>query len=219
MIKNGDSATPSDALMPGDYLSGPKCASEPLETSKSHAAQTALRQLSEQLQRLLSVRMLNKECHGPSMSSSIMQNPSSTQDRNIHNKVLNDLRELLTQIPQKASNQQISAELSKLEEKIAPDRKQLEKEIQSLQEHAKWDTFTIAFYGETNAGKSTTIETLRMVLGEETKSQSRRKFREIQDRDGLSTSTLTSLELQTSNAKNQLELLPCRIPDDRKDVS
>ncbi len=76
-----------------------------------------------------------------------MHNPSSTQDRNIHTKVLSDVRDLLTQIPQKASNQQLSAAMGKLEEMIAPVRKDLDEGIQSLQAHAKWDTFTIAFYG------------------------------------------------------------------------
>ena len=144
-----------------------------------------------------------------------MQNPSSTQDRNIHNRVLNDVRDLLTKIPQKALNQQLSAAMSKLEEMIAPARKDLDEGIQSLQKHAKWDTFTIAFYGETNAGKSTIIETLRMVLGEETKNQSRQKFREFQDREELSMSALTSLQMQISNTKDQLQQLPDQIEEQK----
>ncbi len=45
-------------------------------------------------------------------------------------------------------------------------RQKLNKNIESLQKNAEWDTFTIAFYGETNAGKSTVIETLRILLNE-----------------------------------------------------
>lgn len=41
---------------------------------------------------------------------------------------------------------------------------------------AEFDTFTIAFYGETNAGKSTIIESLRIYFGESTKQDSRAKF-------------------------------------------
>lgn len=144
-----------------------------------------------------------------------MQNPNSTQDRHIHTKVLNDVRDLLTRLPQKASNHQLSEAMTKLEEMLAPVRKDLDDAIQSLQAHAKWDTFTIAFYGETNAGKSTTIETLRMVLGEETKNQARQKFREIQERDGLSMSALTSLQMQISDAKKQLEQLPEQIKEQK----
>ncbi|MDD5022035.1 MAG: ATP-binding protein, partial [Endomicrobiaceae bacterium] len=48
-----------------------------------------------------------------------------------------------------------------------------------LEQDSDWDTFTIAFYGETNAGKSTIIETLRLVLQEKTKLQEQQKFHEI----------------------------------------
>ncbi|MGX3098154.1 hypothetical protein [Helicobacter sp. 23-1046] len=41
---------------------------------------------------------------------------------------------------------------------------------------AEFNTFTIAFYGETNAGKSTIIESLRIYFGESTKQDSRAKF-------------------------------------------
>ena len=37
----------------------------------------------------------------------------------------------------------------------------LEKELKELKENSEWDIFTMAFYGETNAGKSTLIETLK----------------------------------------------------------
>lgn len=144
-----------------------------------------------------------------------MQNQDSIQDRHLHTKVLIDIRELLTRLPQKASNPQLSEAMVKLEEMIAPARKDLNDDIQSLQAHAKWDTFTIAFYGETNAGKSTIIETLRLALGEETKNQARQKFREIQERGGLSMSALTSLQMQISDAKKQLEQLPEQIKEQK----
>ncbi len=41
-----------------------------------------------------------------------------------------------------------------------------------LEQHAEWDKFTLAFFGETNAGKSTIIESLRILFNEE----SREKF-------------------------------------------
>lgn len=36
------------------------------------------------------------------------------------------------------------------------------KELESLKNNEEWENFTIAFYGETNAGKSTLIECLRL---------------------------------------------------------
>lgn len=35
-----------------------------------------------------------------------------------------------------------------------------------LEHHAEWDKFTLAFFGETNAGKSTIIESLRILFNE-----------------------------------------------------
>lgn len=40
-----------------------------------------------------------------------------------------------------------------------------------LQQHAEWDKFTLAFFGETNAGKSTIIESLRILFDEKTRRQ------------------------------------------------
>lgn len=40
-------------------------------------------------------------------------------------------------------------------------------ELKTLNDHAEWDKFTISFFGETNAGKSTIIESLRILFKEE----------------------------------------------------
>ncbi|WP_182057633.1 hypothetical protein [Pantoea sp. ME81] len=52
-----------------------------------------------------------------------------------------------------------------------------------LQRHAEWDKFTLAFFGETNAGKSTIIESLRIVFDE----TSRRQFLKKNQNDLLKT--------------------------------
>ncbi|MFP6166226.1 hypothetical protein ACLGBX_01965 [Helicobacter pylori] len=40
------------------------------------------------------------------------------------------------------------------------------KELESLKKNEEWEKFTIAFYGETGAGKSTLIECLRLFFKE-----------------------------------------------------
>ncbi|WP_187169500.1 hypothetical protein [Enterococcus faecium] len=50
--------------------------------------------------------------------------------------------------------------------------------IKSLEENSEWDTFTVAFYGETNAGKSTLIESLRILLKEKKKLEEHQIFRD-----------------------------------------
>lgn len=44
-------------------------------------------------------------------------------------------------------------------------------EIAHLEKHADWQNFTVAFFGETNAGKSTIIESLRIIMEEQTRSE------------------------------------------------
>ncbi len=54
---------------------------------------------------------------------------------------------------------------------------ELTQQLESLEKNAEWDTYTIAFYGETNAGKSTIIEALRILLAEENKKAEQEKFK------------------------------------------
>lgn len=58
-------------------------------------------------------------------------------------------------------------------------QKDLDSKLDSLNQDAEWDIFTIAFYGETNAGKSTLIEALRIYFGEKTKMDSWNEFKNI----------------------------------------
>lgn len=44
-------------------------------------------------------------------------------------------------------------------------------ELKLLEEHAEWDNFTMAFFGETNAGKSTIIESLRILFNEQSRQE------------------------------------------------
>lgn len=46
-------------------------------------------------------------------------------------------------------------------------RQRFRDDLQLLEKHAEWDKLTVAFFGETNAGKSTIIESLRILLEEE----------------------------------------------------
>lgn len=45
------------------------------------------------------------------------------------------------------------------------------KEIERLEKSSEWDKFCIAFFGETNAGKSTIIESLRIIYNEESRRE------------------------------------------------
>ncbi len=51
------------------------------------------------------------------------------------------------------------------------------KELESLKNNEEWENFTIAFYGETGAGKSTLIECLRLFFKEQSKRDQQERFR------------------------------------------
>lgn len=57
--------------------------------------------------------------------------------------------------------------------------------LAELEKNAEWNTFTIAFYGETGAGKSTLVETLRIVLQEAGKVASQQAFLKLRDSHAL----------------------------------
>ncbi|RVZ68372.1 GTPase [Helicobacter pylori] len=58
------------------------------------------------------------------------------------------------------------------------ERKSL-KELESLKNNEEWENFTIAFYGETGAGKSTLIECLRMFFKEQSKINQQERFKQL----------------------------------------
>ncbi|GAA8881846.1 hypothetical protein VN0909_06100 [Helicobacter pylori] len=53
------------------------------------------------------------------------------------------------------------------------------KELESLKNNEEWENFTIAFYGETGAGKSTLIECLRLFFKEPGKMDQQERFKRI----------------------------------------
>ncbi|WP_120976132.1 GTPase [Helicobacter pylori] len=72
----------------------------------------------------------------------------------------------------KKSNQEALEVFQKLESESL-------KELESLKNNEEWENFTIAFYGETNAGKSTLIECLRLFFKERSKMDQQECFRQL----------------------------------------
>lgn len=120
-----------------------------------------------------------------------------------------------------------------LEGAIASSRTLLEKfrektneDIRELRELAEWDTFTIAFYGETNAGKSTLIETLRILLGDGEKIAMQHQFKVLAkdlhvDPDSLAAleKSIQQLELQLTEIQDQAELLEQKLQGEEQQQS
>lgn len=66
-------------------------------------------------------------------------------------------------------------ELEAINSTLASMNESFKKEIEKLEGSSEWDKFCIAFFGETNAGKSTIIESLRIIYDEETRRQEKLK--------------------------------------------
>lgn len=77
------------------------------------------------------------------------------------------------------------------------------KEINELEQTSEWDKLCISFFGETNAGKSTLIESLRIIYNEESRLQkilaNKQKTQEALDENNKAYSTLVE---QTENIKD-----------------
>ncbi|BAW65664.1 ancestral polypeptide [Helicobacter pylori] len=73
--------------------------------------------------------------------------------------------------------------LRKFNQKALEKFKNLEseslKELESLKNNEEWEKFTIAFYGETGAGKSTLIECLRLFFKEPGKMDQQERFKRL----------------------------------------
>jgi energy-coupling factor transporter ATP-binding protein EcfA2 len=80
----------------------------------------------------------------------------------------------------------------------------LSAQLKALEQNAEWNTFTIAVYGETGAGKSTLIETLRILLNEPTKVAHQQAFRELHNKYALSEASLQRLQSAIEQTDVQL---------------
>lgn len=60
-------------------------------------------------------------------------------------------------------------ELNKIKQTLKSMNDDFKCEIFNLQASSEWDKFCISFFGETNAGKSTIIESLRIIYDEESR--------------------------------------------------
>ena len=71
----------------------------------------------------------------------------------------------------KVEHKEGKKELTNIMERLRDIQTRFDGELDLLEQHAEWDKFTMAFFGETNAGKSTILESLRILFKEESRQQ------------------------------------------------
>lgn len=114
------------------------------------------------------------------MNEHIIQNPHQIYDfiDNTVNKILSDL-------DKKSENEAVQGSKERVLKIVSSFKNQtLDNAISELKKNSEWDKLVIAFYGETNAGKSTLIEALRIYLGEIVKTKNMSKFNELKQKFG-----------------------------------
>jgi energy-coupling factor transporter ATP-binding protein EcfA2 len=111
----------------------------------------------------------------------------------LYDSVLGEIEELIKKLEIESNHDRIDDAMKQVRDLVAPIHLDLKERIYALQRHVRWDKFTIAFYGETNAGKSTIIETLRIILQERTKVEDRKAFRAKEAEFGISEAAMAEL--------------------------
>ena len=109
--------------------------------------------------------------------------------RGIYDEVQTQTDGVLRLLEQPAKNLDLSDAVETARDIFLNLKTETDRTLQQLNNNAEWDAFTVALYGETNAGKSTIIETLRILLGEKSKIEQQRKFNEVRTRNGIDVDT------------------------------
>lgn len=101
-----------------------------------------------------------------------------------YNKLLELVEKVISALAEDTYDDKLSGTQNAARQALLTIEQTLRKSIGELRRNAEWDTFTLAFYGETNAGKSTLIECLRILLNESGKVKQRHKFRSLHQQLG-----------------------------------
>ena len=121
--------------------------------------------------------------------------------------IYDDLKEKISDLIAKiVKNEQVldtnlvGEKLNESKQILSFQQKEIERKIDELKSNSEWDYFTIAFFGETNAGKSTLIEVLRLLFAEKTKSELQAKFNALKNEFSLDEEAYSQLK----NADNEI---------------
>lgn len=99
------------------------------------------------------------------------------------------------------SGEEENAELDYVRKTLTQLNSEFKTEIDRLENSSEWDRFCMAFFGETNAGKSTIIEALRIVYDEESRRE------EINSQNDMIKSALSEEEKDYSELVQELARL------------
>jgi len=94
----------------------------------------------------------------------------------IYTVILDEVNKLLESFEKQERDEEIVKAQEEALKKLNEFRREIQDSLLQLEKNSEWNIFVMAFYGETNAGKSTLIETLRILLSEPEKMRERQEF-------------------------------------------
>lgn len=115
----------------------------------------------------------------------------------IYTDVLDQIHGTFSALDQNVYQDQSRGEHGTAKRVLGDIEQVLHQRVTDLGHNAEWNTFTVAFYGEANAGKSTLVECLRILLKESSNVEQRQHFRALQKQFGLYEHDLNLLEQQS----------------------
>lgn len=97
----------------------------------------------------------------------------STQDFNrLYRDVSENMAAAMAEVSKlTVSNKEGQERLDHIAHTLTEMQSGFDVELEFLEANAEWEKFTMAFFGETNAGKSTIIESLRILFNESSRQQ------------------------------------------------
>ena len=131
----------------------------------------------------------------------------------IYSAILGEVENLFSKIMGgHHESEQINKVKRQCHELLSQIQGKVSKKVTELEKNAEWDEFTIALYGETNAGKSTIIETLRIHLAEASKKAEQDAFITEMAKAGLS-------KVAFENAQHAVESSTQKLTDFESDFT
>lgn len=125
----------------------------------------------------------------------------------IYESIQIEIQAVIHELIKQQSQGRLAEDISNAVENLTLLNDQLQTELEKLKASSEWKRFTIAFYGETNAGKSTLIEALRLQLGEKTKQESQQKFKKIQKEFGLTQESFDEVRCNIIETEKAIEVV------------
>lgn len=125
----------------------------------------------------------------------------------IYQRINDELSHIITSLSTASDDPLLKQAQSDARERLSQKQSELRTQLAELEKNAEWSKFTIAFYGETGAGKSTLIDTLRILLQEPSKRESQQKFRQLKSQFELNEENLQQLQQTIERVDTLLDQL------------